>query len=73
MTLGWTDDNTFLLINNCLLASSKENHLIGHIGDFNGSFPAAECRELARMKETDAMIELLKSSRRWISVELQFA
>lgn len=29
LTLGWTDGNTFLPVNSCLLASSKEQNLIG--------------------------------------------
>ena len=29
LTLGWSDGNTFLPINSCLLASSKESNLIG--------------------------------------------
>ena len=63
MTLGWTDGNTFLPINSSLLASSKESNLIGPIGDFDGRSLAAKRRELAQMKGTDVMIELLKTAR----------
>ena len=62
MTLGWTDGNTFLPVNSCLLASSKESNLIGPIGDFDGRSLAAKRRKLARMKGTDVMIELLKTA-----------
>ena len=62
MTLGWTDGNTFLPVNSCLLASSKESNLIGPIGDFDGRSLAAKRRSLARMKGTDVMIELLKTA-----------
>lgn len=31
MTVGWTDGNTFLPVNSCLLASSKETNLIGPV------------------------------------------
>ena len=63
ITLGWTDGNTFLPISSSLLASAKENNLIGPIGDFDGRSLAAKRRKLAQMKGTDVMIELLKSAR----------
>lgn len=63
MTLGWTDGNTFLPINSCLLASSKESNLIGPIRKFDGRSLAAKRRELAQSKGTDVMIDLLKTAR----------
>ena len=63
MTVGWTDGNTFLPINSCLLASSKESNLIGPVDHFDGRSLAARRRKLAQMKGTEAMIELLKSAR----------
>lgn len=62
MTLGWTDGNTFLPINSCLLASSKESNLIGPVEQFDGRSLAAKRRKLARTKGTNVMIELLKSA-----------
>ena len=62
MTLGWTDGNTFLPVNSCLLASSKENNLIGPVEQFDGRSLAAKRRKLARTKGTDVMIELLRSA-----------
>ena len=62
MTLGWTDGNTFLPINSNLLASSKENNLIGPANMYDGRSIAAKRRKLARMKGTDVMIELLKTA-----------
>ena len=63
MTVGWTDGNTFLPVNSCLLASSKERNLIGPVDHFDGRSLAARRRKLAQMKGTEAMIELLKSAR----------
>lgn len=60
MTLGWTDGNTFLPVNSCLLASSKESNLIGPAISYDGRSLAAKRRNLAQMKGTDVMIELLK-------------
>ena len=62
MTLGWTDGNTFLPVNSCLLASSKESNLIGPVGRFDGRSLAAKRRKLAQTKGTEVMIELLKSA-----------
>ena len=63
MTVGWTDGNTFLPVNSCLLASSKESNLIGPVDHFDGRSLAARRRKLAQMKGTEAMIELLKCAR----------
>ena len=62
MTLGWTDGNTFLPVNGCLLASSKASNLIGPQEHFDGRSLAAQRRKLAQMKGTDAMIELIKTA-----------
>ena len=62
MTLGWTDGNTFLPVNSCLLASSKESNLIGPVKQFDGRSLAAKRRKLAMTKGTDVMIELLQNA-----------
>lgn len=62
MTLGWTDGNTFLPVNSCLLASSKESNLIGPIDEYDGRSLAAKRRKLAQTKGTDVMVELLKTA-----------
>jgi len=62
MTLGWTDGNTFLPVNSCLLASSKETNLIGPVCRHDGRSLAAKRRNLAQSKGTDVMIELLKTA-----------
>ena len=62
MTLGWTDGNTFLLVNSGLLASSNDSNLIGLVVNYDGRYLAANRGKLARMKETEVMIELLKNA-----------
>lgn len=62
MTLGWTDVNTFLPVNSCLLASSKEKNLIGPVDQCDGRSLAAKRRKLAQTKGTEVMIELLKTA-----------
>ena len=64
MALGWTDGNTYLPINSCLLASSKETNLIGPVKHCDGRSLAARRRSLAQMKGTDVMIELLKTAQK---------
>jgi hypothetical protein len=64
MTLGWTDGNTFLPVNGCLLASSKDSNLIGPQEHFDGRSLAAHRRNLAQMKGTDAMLELIKAAQK---------
>ena len=44
MTLGWTDGNTFLPVNSCLLASSKESNLIGPVNNFEKSAQSSDHR-----------------------------
>lgn len=62
LTLGWTDGNTFLPVNSCLLASSKASNIIGSQQHFDGRSLAAKRRKLAQMKGTSAMLELLKTA-----------
>ena len=50
MTLGWTDGNTFLPVNSCLLASSKERNLIGPVDQCDGRSLAAKRRKLAQKR-----------------------
>lgn len=62
MTVGWTDGNTFLPVNSCLLASSKESNLIGPVNEYDGRSLAAKRRKLARAKGTEVMVSLLKTA-----------
>lgn len=64
MALGWTDGNTFLPINSCLLASSKEHNIIGPTEHYDGRSLAAKRRKLAQSKGTDVMIELLRQAQK---------
>ena len=64
MTVGWTDGNTFLPVNSCLLASPKEKNLIGPKEHYDGRSLAAKRRTLAQTKGTEVMIELLKNAQK---------
>lgn len=63
MTLGWTDGNTFIPINSTLLASSREQNILGKQKHCDGRSLTGRRRKLARMKGTDAMLELLETAR----------
>ena len=62
MTLGWSDGTTFIPVNSSLLASSKEENILGTKKDFDGRSLAGRRRKLAVMKGTDVMINLLKTA-----------
>ena len=47
MTVSWTDENTFLPVNSCLLASSKERNLSGTVDHVDGRSLAAKRIKLA--------------------------
>ena len=51
LTLGWTDGNTFLPVNSCLLASSKEQNLIGPSHQYDGRSLAGRRRKFASQRE----------------------
>ena len=63
MALGWTDGNTFLPVNSCLLASSKEHNILGPQEHFDGRSLAAKRRKLAQTKGTEAMLELIEKAK----------
>lgn len=62
LTLGWSDGNTFIPVNSCLLASSKESNLIGPVKDFDKRTIAGKRRNLARSKAPEAMLTLLDTA-----------
>ena len=64
MTLGWTDGNTFLPVNSCLLSSSKAQNVLGPVNKYDGRSLAAKRRRLSQTKGTDVMIELLQTAKK---------
>ncbi len=62
LTLGWSDGSTFLPVNSCLLASSKEANIIGPINSYDKRTIAGKRRILAQKKATDAMLDLLDTA-----------
>ena len=59
LTLSWSDGNTLIPVNSCLLASSKESNVIGPTKAFDKRTIAGKRRKLAQTKAPEAMMTLL--------------
>lgn len=62
LTLGWSDGNTFMPVNSCLIASSKESNIIGPTKDFDKRSIAGRRRKLAQTKAPEVMLSLLDAA-----------
>lgn len=63
LTLSWSDGNTLIPVNSCLLASSKGSNIIGPVRSFDKRTIAGRRRKMAQSKATDVMMSLLDSAR----------
>ena len=63
LTLSWSDGNTLIPVNSCLLASSKESNIIGPVKTFDKRTLAGKRRALAQKKAPEAMMNLLASAK----------
>ena len=59
MTLGWTDGCSFIPINFSLLASLKEENILGEVKSYDRRSLAGKRRIMAQRKGTDVMIQLI--------------
>ena len=62
LTLSWSDGNTLIPVNSCLLASSKESNIIGPVKTFDKRTLAGKRRKLAQTKAPEAMLTLLQTA-----------
>ncbi len=62
LTLGWSDGNSFVPINHCLLSAAKDENLLCTSKQYDGRSLAARRRKQSRRKATDVMIELLQDA-----------
>ena len=62
LSLLWTDGNTAIPVNSCLLSSTKKENVLGPEEQFDGRSLAGQRRKLARTKGTNAMMELLRKA-----------
>ncbi len=50
LTLSWSDGNTLIPVNSCLLASAKTTNIIGPVKDFDNRTLAGKDASLLRQK-----------------------
>lgn len=62
LTLSWSDGNTLIPVNSCLLASSNESNIIGPMKSFDKRTLAGKRRMLAQAKAPEAMLALLDTA-----------
>ena len=62
LSLLWTDGNTAIPVNGCLLSSTQDKNVLGPETSFDGRTLAGQRRKLSRMKGTKAMIELIRKA-----------
>lgn len=62
LTLGWSDGNSFVPINHCLLSAAKDKNLLCAGNHYDGRSLAGRRRLQSRRKATDVMVELIHSA-----------
>lgn len=63
LTLGWSDGNSFVPINSCLLASNKDKNVHCEATPFDGRTLAGKRRKQARGKAPEVMLDLIDSAK----------
>lgn len=62
LTLSWSDGNTLIPVNSCLLASSRESNIIGPVKSYDQRTLAGKRRKLAQTKAPEAMLTLVDTA-----------
>lgn len=62
LTLSWSDGNTLIPVNSCLVASSKESNVLGPVKTYDRRTVAGQRRILAQTKAPEVMIKLLDAA-----------
>lgn len=62
LTLGWSDGNSFVPVNHCLLSAADDKSLLCEAGRYDGRSLAGRRRKQARRKATEVMVELVKTA-----------
>ena len=63
LTLGWSDGNSFVPVNHCLLSAADDKNLLCDAASFDGRSLAGKRRIQSRCKATNVMIDLIKIAR----------
>ncbi len=63
LTLGWSDGNSFIPVNHCLLSAADDKNLLCEASVHDGRSLAGKRRKQSRRKATEVMLELVKMAR----------
>ena len=58
LTLGWSDGNSFIPVNHCLLSAAEDKNLLCEASSYDGRSLAGKRRRQSRRKATEVMMEL---------------
>lgn len=64
LTLGWSDGNTFIPVNTCLLSTENRKNRINEAADLDKRSAGYARRSLAQTKATAVVLELIKTAKR---------
>ena len=64
LTLGWSDGNSFVPINHCLLSAAEDKNLLCEADGYDGRSLAGKRRSQSRRKATEVMAELIHSAQK---------
>ena len=64
LTLSWSDGNTLIPVNSCLLASAKDTNIIDPVKNFYNRTLAGKRRRLTQTKAPEAMMTSLDTALR---------
>ena len=62
LTLGWSDGNSFIPVNHCLLSAADDKNLLCDAEKFDGRSLAGKRRKQSRRTATEVMIDLIKKA-----------
>lgn len=62
LTLGWSDGNSFLPVNHCLLSAADDKNLLCEASAYDGRSLAGKRRKQSRRKATEVMLELIRTA-----------
>ena len=62
LTLGWSDGNSFVPVNHCLLSAADDKNLLCDAAGYDGRSLAGRRRKQSRRKATEVMLELIKTA-----------
>ena len=62
LTPGWSDGNSFVPINHCLLSAADDKNLLCRPASFDGRSLAGKRRKESRRKATEVMVDLVRAA-----------